>query len=105
MLLNLAILASSILVVGGLASYLFGARAHCLKRQIPLATNKYIFTLSARALTPFLLLPPQRARYLLIPEDKLNEKLKEEWVEESQDPIPELAEEFQVSEKLYEEEA
>jgi hypothetical protein len=30
----------------------------------------------------------------LIPEDKLNEKLKEEWVKESLDPIPELAEEF-----------
>jgi hypothetical protein len=27
----------------------------------------------------------------------LNEKLKEEWVKESPDPIPELAEEFQVS--------
>jgi Zn-dependent peptidase ImmA (M78 family) len=38
------------------------------------------------------------AAYLLIPEDKLNEKLKEEWVQESPDPVPELAEEFQVSE-------
>jgi Zn-dependent peptidase ImmA (M78 family) len=35
-----------------------------------------------------------------IPEDKLNEKLKEEWVQESPDPIPELAEEFQVSENF-----
>jgi Zn-dependent peptidase ImmA (M78 family) len=40
------------------------------------------------------------AVYLLIPEDKLNEKLKEEWVKESPDPIPELAEEFQVSENF-----
>jgi Zn-dependent peptidase ImmA (M78 family) len=40
------------------------------------------------------------AAYLLIPEDKLNEKLKEEWVKESPDPIPELAEEFQVSENF-----
>ena len=40
------------------------------------------------------------ATYLLIQEDKLNEKLKEEWVEESLDPIPELAEEFQVSENF-----
>jgi hypothetical protein len=30
----------------------------------------------------------------------LNEKLKEEWVQESLDPIPELAEEFQVSENF-----
>jgi Zn-dependent peptidase ImmA (M78 family) len=37
------------------------------------------------------------AAYLLIPEDKLDEKLKEEWVKESLNPIPELAEEFQVS--------
>jgi Zn-dependent peptidase ImmA (M78 family) len=36
----------------------------------------------------------------LIPEDKLNEKLREEWVKESPDPIPELAEEFQVSENF-----
>jgi Zn-dependent peptidase ImmA (M78 family) len=40
------------------------------------------------------------AAYLLIPEDRLNEKLKEEWVKESPDPIPELAEEFQVSENF-----
>jgi len=40
------------------------------------------------------------ATYLLIPEDKLNEKLKEEWVRESPDPVPELAEEFQVSENF-----
>jgi len=40
------------------------------------------------------------AAYLLIPEDKLNEKLREEWVQESSDPIPELAEEFQVSENF-----
>jgi Zn-dependent peptidase ImmA (M78 family) len=40
------------------------------------------------------------AAYLLIPEDKLNEKLKEEWVQESPDPVPELAEEFQVSENF-----
>jgi Zn-dependent peptidase ImmA (M78 family) len=40
------------------------------------------------------------AAYLLIPEDKLNEKLREEWVKESPDPVPELAEEFQVSENF-----
>jgi len=40
------------------------------------------------------------AAYLLIPEDKLNEKLKEEWIKDSPDPIPELAEEFQVSENF-----
>jgi len=40
------------------------------------------------------------AAYLLIPEDKLNEKLREEWVGEPPDPIPELAEEFQVSENF-----
>jgi Zn-dependent peptidase ImmA (M78 family) len=40
------------------------------------------------------------AAYLLIPEDKLSEKLKEEWVKESPDPVPELAEEFQVSENF-----
>jgi Zn-dependent peptidase ImmA (M78 family) len=40
------------------------------------------------------------AAYLLIPEDKLNERLKEEWVKESPDPIPALAEEFQVSENF-----
>ena len=38
--------------------------------------------------------------YLLIPEDKLDEKLKEEWIKDSPDPIPELAEEFQVSENF-----
>jgi Zn-dependent peptidase ImmA (M78 family) len=37
------------------------------------------------------------AAYLLIPEYKLNEELKEEWVKEPPDPIPKLAEEFQVS--------
>jgi Zn-dependent peptidase ImmA (M78 family) len=40
------------------------------------------------------------AAYLLIPEDKLSEKLKEEWVQESLDPVPDLAEEFQVSENF-----
>jgi Zn-dependent peptidase ImmA (M78 family) len=40
------------------------------------------------------------AAYLLIPEDRLNEKLRAEWVKESPDPIPELAEEFQVSENF-----
>jgi Zn-dependent peptidase ImmA (M78 family) len=40
------------------------------------------------------------AACLLIPENKLNKKLKEEWVKESPDPIPELAEEFQVSENF-----
>jgi len=40
------------------------------------------------------------AAYLLIPEDKINEKLREEWVRESPDPIPELAEEIQVSENF-----
>jgi Zn-dependent peptidase ImmA (M78 family) len=37
------------------------------------------------------------AAYFLIPEEKLNAILKEEWVKESPDPVPELAEEFQVS--------
>ncbi|MEM4530166.1 MAG: ImmA/IrrE family metallo-endopeptidase [Desulfurococcaceae archaeon] len=37
------------------------------------------------------------AAYYLIPEDKLNAILKQEWVKEYLDPIPELAEEFQVS--------
>lgn len=32
------------------------------------------------------------AAYLLIPEEKLNEILKQDWVKES--PIPEIAEEF-----------
>jgi len=45
------------------------------------------------------------AAYLLIPEDKLSEKLREGWVRESPDPIPELAEEFQSLGKLYEEKA
>jgi Zn-dependent peptidase ImmA (M78 family) len=40
------------------------------------------------------------AAYLLIPEEKLNELLKQDWVEESPDPIPALAEEFQVSENF-----
>jgi Zn-dependent peptidase ImmA (M78 family) len=40
------------------------------------------------------------AAYLLIPEDKLKEKLKQDWVKESPDPVPELAEEFQVSENF-----
>jgi Zn-dependent peptidase ImmA (M78 family) len=37
------------------------------------------------------------AAYLLIPEEKLNKILKQDWVKECLDPIPELAEEFQVS--------
>jgi Zn-dependent peptidase ImmA (M78 family) len=37
------------------------------------------------------------AAYLLIPEEKLNELLNQDWVKESLDPIRELAEEFQVS--------
>ena len=40
------------------------------------------------------------AAYLLIPEDKLNAILQQEWVKESPNPIPELAEEFQVSENF-----
>jgi Zn-dependent peptidase ImmA (M78 family) len=40
------------------------------------------------------------AAYLLIPEEKLNELLNQDWVKESPDPIPELAEEFQVSENF-----
>jgi len=40
------------------------------------------------------------AAYLLIPEEKLNELLKQDWVQNSPDPIPELAEEFQVSENF-----
>jgi Zn-dependent peptidase ImmA (M78 family) len=40
------------------------------------------------------------AAYLLIPEDKLNALLKQDWTQESLDPIPELAEEFQVSENF-----
>jgi Zn-dependent peptidase ImmA (M78 family) len=37
------------------------------------------------------------AAYLLIPEDKLNVLMNEGWLENSSDPILELAEEFQVS--------
>jgi Zn-dependent peptidase ImmA (M78 family) len=37
---------------------------------------------------------------LLIPEDRLNEKLNEGWVEESPGSISELAEEFQVLENF-----
>jgi Zn-dependent peptidase ImmA (M78 family) len=37
------------------------------------------------------------AAYFLIPEEKLNKILKQDWVKESPDPIPEIAEEFQVS--------
>jgi Zn-dependent peptidase ImmA (M78 family) len=37
------------------------------------------------------------AAYLLISGEKLNNILKQDWVKESPDPIPELAEEFQVS--------
>jgi Zn-dependent peptidase ImmA (M78 family) len=40
------------------------------------------------------------AAYLLIPEEELNELLNQDWVKESPDPIPELAEEFQVSENF-----
>jgi Zn-dependent peptidase ImmA (M78 family) len=40
------------------------------------------------------------AAYLLIPEEKLDNILKEDWVKESLDPIPEMAEEFQVSESF-----
>lgn len=40
------------------------------------------------------------AAYFLIPEEKLDVILKEEWIKESPDPIPELAEEFQVSENF-----
>lgn len=40
------------------------------------------------------------AAYFLIPEDKLNAILKEEWVTNSPDSTPELAEEFQVSENF-----
>ena len=36
----------------------------------------------------------------MIPEEKLNEKLREEWVQKGLDPIPKLAEEFQVSENF-----
>ena len=40
------------------------------------------------------------AAYLLIPEDKLNAMLQQEWVKEYPNPIPALAEEFQVSENF-----
>ena len=40
------------------------------------------------------------ASYLLIPEDKLNTILKEDWVNDSLDPIAELAEEFNVPGEL-----
>ena len=40
------------------------------------------------------------AAYFLIPGEKLNAILKEEWIKESLDPIPELSEEFQVSENF-----
>jgi Zn-dependent peptidase ImmA (M78 family) len=40
------------------------------------------------------------ATYLLIPEEKLNSILEQEWIKESPDPIPELAEEFQVSQNF-----
>jgi len=40
------------------------------------------------------------AAYFLIPEGKLKEILKEDWVKESPDPVPQLAEEFQVSENF-----
>ena len=36
------------------------------------------------------------AAFFLIPEEKLNSLLKEDWIKESPDPILELAEEFQV---------
>jgi len=40
------------------------------------------------------------ALYFLIPEERLKMILNEEWVKNSPDPIPELAEEFQVSENF-----
>jgi Zn-dependent peptidase ImmA (M78 family) len=40
------------------------------------------------------------AAHLLIPEEKLEEILKEEWIKGSADPIRELSEEFQVSENF-----
>lgn len=40
------------------------------------------------------------ATYFLIPGEKLNRILKEEWVMNSPDPVPDLAEEFQVSENF-----
>lgn len=38
--------------------------------------------------------------YFLIPEEKLNKILKEEWLKDFPDPISELAEEFRVTEEL-----
>ena len=40
------------------------------------------------------------AAYFLIPEEKLNKILKEDWAKDSPDPVPALAEEFQVSENF-----
>lgn len=40
------------------------------------------------------------AAYFLIPEEKLNSILAEDWFKESRSQIPELAEEFQVPEEL-----
>jgi len=40
------------------------------------------------------------AAYFLIPEEKLNKVLKEDWIQDSPDPIPTLAMEFQVSENF-----
>ena len=40
------------------------------------------------------------AAHFLIPEEKLNPILKEEWLNDSPEPISELAEEFQVTEEL-----
>ena len=40
------------------------------------------------------------AAYFLIPEKKLKAILKKEWVKESPNPIPQLAEKFQVPEEL-----
>lgn len=40
------------------------------------------------------------AAYFLIPEEKLSAILKEDWVKDSPDSTPELAEEFQVSENF-----
>jgi len=40
------------------------------------------------------------AAYLLIPEEKLNQMLQQDWIKEYPNPIHELAEEFQVSENF-----
>ncbi|MEM2876117.1 MAG: ImmA/IrrE family metallo-endopeptidase [Candidatus Bathyarchaeia archaeon] len=40
------------------------------------------------------------AAYYLIPEEKLDAILKQEWIQDSPDPNPELAEEFHVSENF-----